>query len=241
MHVTQNFKQKSIARKTTILLAALTLSTAVATNALAAGHGGGGGGGGGLGGGGGGGGAHIGGGFGGGHVGGGLGGGGFASGHIGVGSAGGRMIGGRMGGDHPGGHGEVFLGNPGGSDFHGTRMGGDLHYRDHDHDGDHDHDRHHHFRERFVGVPGYYYDDYGYGLDDYASDKRAFSIGTFTPPPAGSGVRSGFATELAGERTEELTWICVQEGHDAYDQHLTEWRLRGFSKPHGWPCSAQAW
>jgi hypothetical protein len=92
--------------------------------------------------------------------------------NIGVGSAGGRMIGGRMGGDHPGGHGEVFLGNRGGSDFHGTRMGGDLHYRDHDHD--RDHDRHHHFRERFVGVPGYYYDDYGYGLDDYAGDNACF-------------------------------------------------------------------
>jgi hypothetical protein len=84
------------------------------------------------------------------------------------------MIGGRMGGDYPGGHGEVFLGNRGGSDFHGTRMGGDLHYRDHDHDGDYDHDRHHHFRERFVGVPGYYYDDYGYGLDDYAGDNACF-------------------------------------------------------------------
>ena len=48
MYVIQNFKQRSIARKTAILLAALTLSTAVATNALAAGHGGGGGAGSGL-------------------------------------------------------------------------------------------------------------------------------------------------------------------------------------------------
>ena len=64
MHLLQNLKQKSVARKSMILLAAITLSAAVATNALAAGHGGGGG----LGGGGG---------FGGGHVGGGgLGGGG---------------------------------------------------------------------------------------------------------------------------------------------------------------------
>jgi hypothetical protein len=145
-----------------ILLTAITLGTTVATDALAAGHGGGGAGGGGFGGG------HIGGGVGGAHAAGGFGGDGFAGGHIGAGSAGGRMIGGRMGGDHPGGHGEVFLGNRGGSDFYGTRMGGDLHYRDHDHD------RHHHFSERFVGVPGYYYEDYGYGLDDYAGDNGCF-------------------------------------------------------------------
>ena len=67
MHLLQNLKQKSVARKSMILLAAITLSAAVATNALAAGDGGGGG----LGGGGGFGGSHIG------------GGGGFAAGHIG--------------------------------------------------------------------------------------------------------------------------------------------------------------
>jgi len=62
MHLLQNLKQKSVARKSMILLAAITLSAAVATNALAAGDGGGGG---------------LGGGGGGGHVGGGgLGGGG---------------------------------------------------------------------------------------------------------------------------------------------------------------------
>ena len=68
MHLIQNIKQKSIARNTMILLAAITLGTAVATDALAAGHGGGGHGGGF------GGGAHMGGGFGGGaHMGGGSG------------------------------------------------------------------------------------------------------------------------------------------------------------------------
>ena len=67
MHLLQNLKQKSVARKSMILLAAITLSAAVATDALAAGNGGGGG----LGGGGGFGGGHVGGGFGVGHVGGG--------------------------------------------------------------------------------------------------------------------------------------------------------------------------
>src|ERR1700730_6252168 len=66
MHLIQNIKQKSIARNTMILLAAITLGTAVATDALAAGHGGGGHGGGF-------GGAHMGGGFCGAHMGGGLG------------------------------------------------------------------------------------------------------------------------------------------------------------------------
>jgi hypothetical protein len=41
MHLLENLKQKSVARKSMILLAAITLSAAVATNALAAGHGGG--------------------------------------------------------------------------------------------------------------------------------------------------------------------------------------------------------
>ena len=56
-HLLQNLKQKSVARM--VLLAAITLSAAVATDALAAGHGGGGGGFGG---------GHVGGGFDGGHV-----------------------------------------------------------------------------------------------------------------------------------------------------------------------------
>jgi hypothetical protein len=77
-------------------------------------------------------------------------------------------------GDHLGGHGEAFLGNHGANDFHGPRMGGGLYDRAHDRDRDHDHDRDHHFRERFVGFPGYYYDDYGYGLDDYAGDSACF-------------------------------------------------------------------
>jgi hypothetical protein len=45
MHLIQKIKQKSIARNTTILLAATTLSIAVATDSLAAGRGGRGGGG----------------------------------------------------------------------------------------------------------------------------------------------------------------------------------------------------
>src|SRR5260370_31591989 len=53
-------------------------------------------------------------------------------------------------------------------------MGGGLYERAHDRDRDHDHDRDQHFRQRFLGFPGYYYDDYGYGSDHYASD----------PPPA---------------------------------------------------------
>ena len=60
MHLIQYIKQKSLARNTMILLAAIMLGTAVATDALAAGHGGGGGHAGGFGGG-----AHMGGGFGG--------------------------------------------------------------------------------------------------------------------------------------------------------------------------------
>ncbi|MFZ1088664.1 MAG: hypothetical protein WAN75_05255, partial [Xanthobacteraceae bacterium] len=62
MHLIQNIKQKSLARNTMVLLAAIMLGTAVATDALAAGHGGGGGHAGGFGGG-----AHMGGGFGGAH------------------------------------------------------------------------------------------------------------------------------------------------------------------------------
>jgi hypothetical protein len=177
MYVIQNFKQKSIGRKTTILLAALTLSTAVATNALAAGHGGGGGGGGG-------GGAHIGGGFAGGDVGGGLGGGGFA-GHIGVGSTGGRMISDRLGG-----HGEAFLGKHGANDR------------------DHDHDRDHHFRQRFVGFPGYYYDDYGYGSDDYAGDPPpAPAVRAPEAEPACHRTSETFNVPAAGGGTREITVI----------------------------------
>jgi hypothetical protein len=192
MYVIQNFKQKSIGRKTTILLAALTLSTAVATNALAAGHGGGSGGGG----------THIGGGFAGGHVGGGLGGGGFA-GHIGVGSAGGRMIGDRLGG-----HGEAFLGNHGANDFHSPRMGGGLYDRAHDRDRDHDHDRDHHFRQRFVGFPGYYYDDYGYGVDDYAGDPPpAATVQAPETEPACHRTSETFKVPATGGGTREITII----------------------------------
>jgi hypothetical protein len=72
MHLIQNIKLKSLARNTMILLAAIMLGTAVATDALAAGHGGGGHGGGfGAG-------AHMSGGFGGAHM-----GGGFGRGHFG--------------------------------------------------------------------------------------------------------------------------------------------------------------
>ena len=56
MHLILYIKQKSLARNTMILLAAIMLGTAVATDALAAGHGGGGGHAGGFGGG-----AHMGG------------------------------------------------------------------------------------------------------------------------------------------------------------------------------------
>ena len=73
MHLIQNIKQKSLARNTMVLLAAIMLGTAVATDALAAGHGGGGGHAGGFGGG-----AYMGGGFGGAHM-----GGGFGRGHFG--------------------------------------------------------------------------------------------------------------------------------------------------------------
>ena len=164
MHLLQNLKQKSVARKSMILLAAVTLSAAVATGALAAGHGGGGG---------------IGAGSSGGRVGGGFGGGGLAGGHasagfVGAGSSGGRVGGGfggvagnHLGGNHLGGHADAYLGNSGGSDFHGPRMGGGVR--------DGDHDRDHHFRERFVVVPGYddYY-DYDYGVGDYAGDSACF-------------------------------------------------------------------
>jgi hypothetical protein len=170
MYLIQNLKQNPVARKTMILLAAITLSTAAVTDALAAGHGGGGGGGFG--------GGQIGGGLAGGHVGGGLGGGGFAAGHSGVGSAGGRMI-----GDHLGGHGEAFLGNHGANDFHSPRIGGGLYDRAHDRDRDHDHDRGHHFRERFVGFPGYYYDDYfPYPGDGSDSDYDGAPTDAYPPP-----------------------------------------------------------
>jgi hypothetical protein len=56
---------------------------------------------------------------------------------------------------------ETFLGDRGWGYPEGTLRGG-LH------------DRHHHFHERFVGVPGYYYDDYGYGLDDYPDNNACF-------------------------------------------------------------------
>jgi hypothetical protein len=152
MHLIQNLKRKSIAVKSMILLAAITLSTAVATDdALAAGHGGGApGASGGVGG------SHTGAGLSGGPIGRGFGGSGFAGGHLGAG-----RVDGRMAGDHSGGRGEAFLGDRGWGYPESTLRGG-LH------------DRHHHFHERFVGVPGYYYDDYGYGLDDYADNNACF-------------------------------------------------------------------
>jgi hypothetical protein len=73
--------------------------------------------------------------------------------------------------------------------------------------GDGFHDGHHRFREHFGAglysyIPGYGdygYDDYGYdGLGDYAGDT-ASSIGMFTPPLAGSGGRSGPATDPAAQ------------------------------------------
>jgi hypothetical protein len=146
MQLIQNLKQKSIARNTMIVLAAVTLGTVVATDALAAGHGGGGGIGGG----------HIGGGLGGTHVGGGFDGAGLAGGHIG-----GGFVSGPMGGDHPAGHRETHLGSRGVGDSDGLRMGGSLH--------DTDHDRDHH--GRIVVVPGYgdYDDEY-----DYAGNSACF-------------------------------------------------------------------
>jgi hypothetical protein len=100
MHLPQKLNQKSVARKSMILLAAVTLSTAVATGALAAGHAGGGGGfaGGSSGG-------RVGGGFGGGglasgHASAGFVGGGFATGHTGSGFVGPRMGGGVHDRDH---------------------------------------------------------------------------------------------------------------------------------------------
>jgi hypothetical protein len=158
MHLIQNIKRKSFARKTMILLAAIMLGATVATDALAAGHVGGGGG-------------HIGGGgFGGGHIGGGFGsgrvGGGFSSVHVGGGFAGRSLAGERMGA-----HAGAFMGYPGGTGFHSTRIGGNFH------DGDH------RLRERFAAGPyGYVpsYDDNGYsdyeydGLGDYAGDTACF-------------------------------------------------------------------
>jgi hypothetical protein len=70
------------------------------------------------------------------------------------------------------------------------------------------HDGHHRFREHFGAglysyIPGY--GDYGY--DDYGYDAwaitpatlHASSIGMFTPPLAGSGGRSGPATDPAAQ------------------------------------------
>jgi len=177
MHLLENLKQKSVARKSMILLAAITLSAAVATNALAAGHGGGGG----LGGGGG---------FGGGHIGSG---GGFAAGHIGGGS-----VGGRIAGERPGGHGDAYLGNRGVSTFMAPTwaVASTIEIT----------------TEITIEIT----------TSAIASSSspamtttmttmitawaitpataRAFSIGMFTPPPAGSGVRSGYATEPEAER-----------------------------------------
>jgi hypothetical protein len=151
MHLIQNIKRKSFARKTMILLAGITFGATVVTDALAAGHVGGGGFGRG----------HIGGGFGSGHV-----GGGFGGGHIVSGFAGGRTAGERMGG-----HTGTFLGYPGGGDFHGTRMGGSFHDGTHRFRG--------HFGAGLYGyVPDYGdhgYSDYGYdGLGDFAGDSACF-------------------------------------------------------------------
>jgi hypothetical protein len=153
MHLIQNIKRKSFARKTMILLAAIMLGATVATDALAAGHVGGGGG-------------HIGGGgFGGGHI-----GGGFGSGRVG-GGFGSGFAGRSLDSERMGGHAGAFAGYPSATDFHSTRMGGSFH------DGDH------RLRERFAaGLYGYVpgYDDFGYsdyeydGLGDYAGDTACF-------------------------------------------------------------------
>ena len=156
-------KQKSIARRTMILLAVITLGMAAGTNAMAAGHGGGGGFGGG----------HMGGGFSGGHIGGGFGGGhiggcslgGFGGAHVGSSGAGfgGGIGGARMGGSTPGGLGGARMGSLGGGQFHGSRLGGGFN------------DGHHRFRGAFGGGTfGYFpgYDDYGY--DNYADDGACF-------------------------------------------------------------------
>jgi len=104
MHPVQNTRQKSIARKTMILIAAITLGTVVATNALAAGHGGGSGGHGG--------------------------GGGFGGGHVGGGFVGGRMAGDHLeghAGAFPNSGGADFHGTRMGGGFHDRNH----HFREH--------------------------------------------------------------------------------------------------------------
>src|ERR1700730_4424464 len=114
MHLIQNIKQKSLARNTMVLLAAIMLGTAVATDALAAGHGGGGGHAGGFGGG-----AHMGRGFGGAHMGGGFGRGHFggAGGAFGRGFAGHQFIRTRGHFDHDRGFGRRLRFGPGFYDY----------------------------------------------------------------------------------------------------------------------------
>ena len=136
--------QKSIARRTMMLLAVITLGMAAGTNAMAAGRGGGGGGGFG----------------GGGHMGGGSPG-GFGGAHVG-GLGGAGLGGGRMGGGSPGGLAGARMGNLGGGQFHGSRPGGF---------GDGHHRFGGAFRGGTFGYfPGY--DDYGYG--DYTDDGACF-------------------------------------------------------------------
>ncbi len=155
-------KQKPIARELMILLVAITLGTALGTNAFAAGPIGGGGGHGGAGGFGGGGGGHGGGGGfgGGGGLGGGHPGGGFGGGHMGSGFGGQHA-----GGSPTGGIGGAHLGGLGGTELHGTRFGGD-------------HDGRRRFGGDFIGgTYGYFpsYDDYGYdNFGDYANNDACF-------------------------------------------------------------------
>ena len=102
--------------------------------------------------------------------------------------------GGGLGGGGFAGH--IGVGSAGGRMI-GGRMGGDLHYRDHDHDRDH------HFRQRFIGSPGYYYDDYGYGLDD--------GVPTDAYPPPAPAVRAPEA-EPACHRTSETFNVPAADG-----------------------------
>jgi hypothetical protein len=175
MHLIQNLKRKSIAGKSMILLAAITLSTVVATDdALAAGHGDGApGASGGVGGG------HTGGELSGGPIGRGFGGNGFAGGRLGAG-----IIDGRMAGDHLGGRGRRSSATAVGATLRapsGAASTTDIITS----------------TNASSVCPAITMTTMVMAWTITPTTTRAFSIGTFTPPPARSGVRSGFATELA--------------------------------------------